>query len=498
MYIPSSFFSSQGACISASVTYVTGSGSITSGSFVSGGVTWDYYQFANTKNPITSASVNLDFEASLNILSGSTGQAKLFLVAGGGAGGYSGGNTYGQSAAGGGGGGGIVYYNQFPLSIGSYNIKVGIGGGNPLNSGIQGRTGNNSTFTYNIPYSPFTSSVITAYGGGKGGYVTSQPYNGAPCSISQGVSGGSAGGAVCCFNQDNAHEIIQAGFDGFGGLNGANQGNDASGCVASTNVSRGSGGGGAGTIGAAATGRTSTGGDGAPYTLTGNNLYYAAGGGGAFGQDFPIINQTSNNGNGSAGFGNGGQGQTLSYSQGTTATNGVVIIAIPNCASYLPSGAPGLWRTQYNGYFGGNPNFFLTAQQYGTTNSSVANSGSIAIGFTGAVNEVSCEWKGYFKPQTTENYTFFANSDDAMFMWIGDDAISNYTTSSANIGAATPGPHDLTGSATPLISGISYPMRIQWGENFGDEYLNFQFQTPTISKTATLTNLIFNSGSNGF
>jgi hypothetical protein len=337
MYIPTSFFSSQGACITATTTSITGSGAITTGSFISGGVYWQYYQFANTLDPVTSASVNLSFQATLNILSGSTGQAKLFLVAGGGAGGYASDENPSiadtSACSGGGGGGGIVYYNNFPLASGSYAISVGAGGGNPLNSGIQGRQGANTTFTYNIPYTPFTSSVITAYGGGKGGYA-SQGYG--ACNIVQGVSGGSAGGAVCCPNQDGANNIIQACCDGLGGLNGANQGNDASGCLATADSNwKGSGGGGAGTIGALATSTTSVGGDGAPYNLTGTTLYYAAGGGGARGQDFPIINQKSNDGNGSAGFGNGGQGQTLSYAQGTTATNGVAIIAIPLCSAVV-------------------------------------------------------------------------------------------------------------------------------------------------------------------
>ena len=333
MYIPQGFFGTQGSCFRVTTSSITGSGLITTGSFVSGGVIWDYYKFENTINPISNSS---SFVASLNVLSGSTGQAKLFLVGGGGAGGYGadydGAAAGSSTAAGGGGGGGIVYYDNFPISSGSYNISVGAGGGNPLNGGIQGRPGSNTTFTYNIPYSPFTSSVLTAYGGGKGGYIVTNNGGGYSCNIVQGTNGGSAGGAVCCNNQDGSNTIIQAGFDGFGGLNGANQGNDASGCLATDNNTwKGSGGGGAGTPGALATSTTSVGGNGAPYNLTGTTLYYAAGGGGARGQDFPIINQKSADGLGTAGIGNGGQGQTLSYSQGTTATNGTVIIAIPKC-----------------------------------------------------------------------------------------------------------------------------------------------------------------------
>jgi hypothetical protein len=339
MYIPSSFFSSQGACISSSVTYVTGSGGITSGSFVSASITWSYIQFVNTIDPVSNSS---SFEATLNITSGSTGQAKLFLVAGGGAGGYGGcvpaPVSCNSTAAGGGGGGGIVYYNEFPLSVGSYNISVGAGGGNPLNGGIPGRQGANTTFTYNIPYTPFTSSVITAYGGGKGGYITNDGYGGT--DFVAGASGGSAGGTVVCSNGDGANQIIQACCDGLGGLNNANQGNDALGGIAGSSNYQGTGGGGAGTPGAQTNGvggpLVSVGGDGASYNLTGTTLTYAAGGGGARGQGFPVVQAKANDGSGTAGFGNGGQGQTLSYDQGTTATNGTVIIAWPVCLYPTP------------------------------------------------------------------------------------------------------------------------------------------------------------------
>lgn len=342
MYIPTSFFSSQGSCITATTSTITGSGTVTTGSFISGGFVWDYWQFNNTADPINSNSSSLEFSASFNILSGSTGQAKLFLVGGGGAGGYGACNIStppqcDPTAAGGGGGGGVVYYNQFPLASGSYIISVGYGGGNPLNGGVEGRTGANTTFTFTYPYSPFTSSVLTAYGGGRGGKVVQNAFGGNPNILVQGVSGGSAGGAVCTEDGTGRNTTIQAGYDGFGGLNGANQGNDAGMVSGSPAGVMASGGGGAGTASPAVDitfgQRTGVGGDGALYNLTGTPLYYAAGGGGAWGQSYLNVRGQSANGLGTAGIGNGGQGQTLSYPQGTTATNGTVIIAIPRCAA---------------------------------------------------------------------------------------------------------------------------------------------------------------------
>jgi len=336
MYIPSSFFGAQNSCFTVTTTKISGSGAISSGSFVSGGFTWDYYRFANTVDTVidSSSAAPLVFRASINILSGSTSQAKLFLVGGGGAGGHGTGSVvsgFPETAGGGGGGGGIVYYDQFPLSSGSYTIEVGAGGGNALNGFTQGRQGGDTTFQYKIPYTPFTSSILTAYGGGKGGYVT-----GYPDGINQGVSGGSAGGAVVSYNQTGFGTLIQAGFDGFGGINGENQGNDSGVISASVDGPKATGGGGAGAASPSLPPNiTSKGGDGALYNLTGTALYYAGGGGGAYAAS-PTGGgaEVAAQGSGSAGFGNGGAGKGYNRTADTTATSGVAIVVIPRCITY--------------------------------------------------------------------------------------------------------------------------------------------------------------------
>jgi hypothetical protein len=157
---------------------------------------------------------------------------------------------------------------------------------------------------------------------------------------------------------------------------------------------------------------------------------------------------------------------------------------------------PGLFRTQYTGYFGGVPSWFDTASPLGV---GTADVGVIQTGFTSSVDNRSVQWLGYFKPATTETYTFDATSDDAMYMWIGNDAISNYTTASINMGTASFGPIYVSGSPVALISGTQYPMRIQWGESSGGEYLSMSFSTPTISQTVDFTGLtLYNSTTNGF
>ena len=169
-------------------------------------------------------------------------------------------------------------------------------------------------------------------------------------------------------------------------------------------------------------------------------------------------------------------------------------------ASANPTGT-GLYRTQYNGYFAGVPSWFDTATP-ASVSANGPNTGSINPGFTGSqgqVTNVSVQWLGYFTPTTTEDYTFYAITDDAMFMWIGNDAINNYTTSSKNIGEPGLGPLYLTGSVISLTSGSYYPMRIQFGEAGGGEYLSMSYSTPTISQTYNWSsNMYYNTSSNGF
>jgi hypothetical protein len=170
--------------------------------------------------------------------------------------------------------------------------------------------------------------------------------------------------------------------------------------------------------------------------------------------------------------------------------------SVSAASASLGGNTNGLFRTQYNGYFGGVPTWFDTAV---SRSAGVADVGVIQTGFTASIDSASVQWLGYFKPATTETYTFDVTSDDAILMWIGNDAINNYTTASINMGSTSPGPLFLSGSPIALISGTQYPMRIQWGENLGAEYISMSFSTPTISQTNNFTGLtLYNSSSNGF
>ena len=346
MYIPSTFFSSQGACIVSSTNTISGSGLITSGTFASGSVLYQYYKFetADYTDPTYQS-----FTASLNILSGSTGQAKLLIVGAGGAGG-SGGAISANFAAGGGGGGGVVYYNNFPISSGSFEIAVG-GATTQINAGATGSSGRNSYIKLpnNITYTPFTSSFLTAYGGGGGGWGQIDGVMPFTCLSTNGRTGPTTGG-IGIYTQQcgsrNAPDTIYTTLNGITlGPQGFKGGNITAG---SGFVMAATGGGGAGTVGVSLTANdlnfgtyASNGGDGLQFNLTGTSTYFSPGGGGQAEQG-----DTGTTGLGGNTYGRGGQGER---DGNTTQINfgfgGVVIIVWPicladsdNCKTYTISG----------------------------------------------------------------------------------------------------------------------------------------------------------------
>jgi hypothetical protein len=393
MYIPTSFFSSQGSCIQASGTSISGSGNIVTGSFTSGSDIWNYIQFTSNLSPGETGS----FTASFNVLSGSTSQAKLLIVAGGGGGGSTDCFNYGdcgQFAGGGGGGGGIVYYDNFTISSGSYEIAIGTGGHSSDNQGgyaisissslqVSASAGQDSYFkNKDYPYTPFSTQYIIAKGGGAGG----QYWRESPSLQSEvsGDVGGNGGGPVRGWAEISNRYAIQSNGDGLGGLNGANQGNSSGGCLNDgvypwTN-SGGAGGGGAASVGGDALSGgpyAGAGGNGVQYNLTGTAEYCGAGGGGCGSTGVSVI--TAANGLGYGEYGSGGRGGAVGWfgggQQSESGTNGLVIIAWKTCAAQLPTCN---LKGYYAGYTG-QVNLTLSASYATYTNCASTASATVTI-----------------------------------------------------------------------------------------------------------------------
>jgi hypothetical protein len=161
----------------------------------------------------------------------------------------------------------------------------------------------------------------------------------------------------------------------------------------------------------------------------------------------------------------------------------------------------GLFKTTYAGYFNDVVSFFATAtpQAFGANPATSVQTTAISEPGTDDGSLFSCQWLGYFKPTTTETYAFFTSSDDASYMWIGDIAITGFTTLNATVkNGGLHANQERSGTAS-LTAETYYPIRIQFGEQGGGDVMTFNYSTPTISKTTNVTGLVFyNSTTNGF
>lgn len=169
--------------------------------------------------------------------------------------------------------------------------------------------------------------------------------------------------------------------------------------------------------------------------------------------------------------------------------------------SWVTPYVAGLYKTTYSGYFSDNVNFFATATpaSVGGNPATSVQTTSIFEPATDDGSNFSCQWLGYFKPTTTQTYTFYTSSDDASYVWVGANAISGFTTSNAVVNnGGLHGTVEKFGSIG-LTAGTYYPIRIQFGEQNGGDVMTFNYETSTITKTTNVTDLVFyNNATNGF
>jgi len=129
----------------------------------------------------------------------------------------------------------------------------------------------------------------------------------------------------------------------------------------------------------------------------------------------------------------------------------------------------GLIGIRYIGYFNDNLNWFLTATPHGDTNilTQIDN-------FSSNDEFYSWEWNGYFKPSSSEIYTFYTSSDDASYLWINNVLVVN--------NGGLHGNAEELGTIN-LIADTYYPIKVQFGENTGGDVMTVSFSSNTISKT---------------
>ena len=174
----------------------------------------------------------------------------------------------------------------------------------------------------------------------------------------------------------------------------------------------------------------------------------------------------------------------------------------PKTTASITTYSNGLYGKRYFGYFNDNVDWFNTATLHGDINQLTEFNR-----FSSSANTYSWQWLGYFKPSSTENYTFYTNSDDASYRWSGSNALAGFTTANANVNNGTPhGRREISSSAISLVAGTYYPIRIQFGENTGSDEISVSFTTATITRlnngTTNYSNGLgyyyYNSNTNGF
>ena len=146
----------------------------------------------------------------------------------------------------------------------------------------------------------------------------------------------------------------------------------------------------------------------------------------------------------------------------------------------------GLTWGYYTGYFADNVNFFT-----GTAVSSgiVTSIPSINAGTNGYVpanqsgSNYSVQWTGYFLSNYTGTWTFYTNSDDASYLWIGPTATTGFTTTNANVNNSGTHPLQERSGTVSLVAGRYYPIRIQFGESGGGDNIIVSFSNPGLAKT---------------
>lgn len=128
----------------------------------------------------------------------------------------------------------------------------------------------------------------------------------------------------------------------------------------------------------------------------------------------------------------------------------------------------GLTEVKYRGYFADDTNWFTNTRFNDSKISVGASSSSVFTTFDGTTNAggmVSFLWTGYVIPDVSGLWSFKISSDDAAYMWIGNDAIINYAKNPDSALIKIPGIHaSITKQASiTLVKNQIYPVRIQYG-----------------------------------
>lgn len=141
----------------------------------------------------------------------------------------------------------------------------------------------------------------------------------------------------------------------------------------------------------------------------------------------------------------------------------------------------GLSQIQYQGFFFGNPRWFSDSQFVAT---GIRNSNTLPSGITGiksstATSPTSYSFTGYFIPDSTGEWQFQLTADDAGLVWLGNDAVVNYSSKLASPFLEAAWPDKITSAnKVSLVKNSIYPLRIQYGNSGGPSDLKLRYKSP--------------------
>ncbi len=152
----------------------------------------------------------------------------------------------------------------------------------------------------------------------------------------------------------------------------------------------------------------------------------------------------------------------------------------------------GLSEVRQRGYFNDNTQFFSTAPEIsrGRTSPNALPIWQDSLELSTSEG-ISIWWGGYFIPDESGTWDFQLTSDDASFLWIGTNAVTNYLSGWSNAFISLPGPRPPSSQSNSIYleKDKVYPIRIQFG-NYGGTRGTFKFEVRAPSfKSAWDTNL---------
>jgi hypothetical protein len=168
----------------------------------------------------------------------------------------------------------------------------------------------------------------------------------------------------------------------------------------------------------------------------------------------------------------------------------------------IPLYKDGLYGKRYIGYYpdNGGVNAFQTLPRSTGTNS-VHNDEEATVDFynftssdilpgNGGYDNYSWQWTGYFKAPYTDDFVFrIAHVDDAVDLWVGDNAISGFTSENRTAGGLYMA--DNTSDPIHMIGGQYYPVRLQFGEASGADQFILEYSSSYESNVSNFQGRFF-------